>query len=560
LRQIPGSPRRGDVLEALTLTVILVLAAWLRLAGLERTSLFGDEAVYSGQAAALAGDAARADSFGVFLAHPVLFQLVLGAGFLAGLPDEGGRFLTGLFGVGSVAVAWMIGRLAGGRLVGLAAALLLAVLAYHAYLSRLVMLDGPAAFAVACSLYAFLRAARDRSPAWLAASAGLLGVAVLTKEPAILLLPAVALSAAVEPRLRLGARAWLVAAMTFVSVVAAFVLSIVAGGGVSSTITYLVYQLRRHDQSSVLTYVRLVDPYFGWPFVILAVLGFAFAVRRGGLARTVAIWAVVPSLLLQAWGLRELQLPMLVVVQGAVLAALGIDGLARIVLAWLPRRGASAAVGLAVLTVAVASVVPLTLRATSLPNGQPGQSGLREASLWLRNNAGPRDGAFVSTAYKSSVVAYYSRRPAYGFIPPSRRDPLYRDPGDLGVFWDAGGIQWLVLDRDSRGRSTADDEGTAPYDRLVRLMDARGHSLAHVVPGRTPDDWLAQVYAVTPTSPGSTVDPPPVIGRGDGRVVALSYALCLAIGAGIAFTARRRSAGRTDRVQEQAAVLERPHE
>ena len=85
MRHIPGSPRRADLLEALALIVILVLAAWLRLAGLERTSLFGDEAVYSGQAAALAGDAARADSFGIFLAHPVLFQLVLGGGFLAGL-------------------------------------------------------------------------------------------------------------------------------------------------------------------------------------------------------------------------------------------------------------------------------------------------------------------------------------------------------------------------------------------------------------------------------------------------------------------------------------------
>jgi hypothetical protein len=343
-----------------------------------------------------------------------------------------------------------------------------------------------------------------------------------------------------------------------VSVVAGLVLSIVAGGGVSSTTTYHAYQLSRHDQSSVLTYLRLVDPYFGWLFVALAVLGFLVAVWRGGLARIVAVWAVVPSLLLQAWGLRELQLPMLVIVQGAVLAALGIDGLARALSVLMPRRELGAAVGLAALAIAVISVVPLTLRATSLPNGQPGQSGLREASLWLRDNAAPRDGAFVATAYKSSVVAYYSRRPAFGFIPASRRDPLYRDPGDLGAFWDAGGIRWVVLDRDSRGRSTAGDEGTAPYDRLVRLLDARRHTLALEVPGRTPEDWLAQVYAVTATSPGATVEPPAVIGRGDGRIVALSYALCLAIGAAVASTARRRSPGRADRIEEQTPVPERP--
>jgi hypothetical protein len=39
--------------EALALAAILGIAAWLRLTGLDRTSLFGDEAVYSGQAAVL---------------------------------------------------------------------------------------------------------------------------------------------------------------------------------------------------------------------------------------------------------------------------------------------------------------------------------------------------------------------------------------------------------------------------------------------------------------------------------------------------------------------------
>ena len=177
----------------------------------------------------------------------------------------------------------------------------------------------------------------------------------------------------------------------------------------------------------------------------------------------------------------------------------------------------------------------------------------------MRENAGPRDGVFVSTAYKSSVVAYYSRRPAYGFIPATRRDPLYRDPGDIGAFWDAGGIRWAVLDRDSRSRATAGDEGTFPYDRLVALLDTHAHALVDVVPGRTSDDWLAQVYEVTATSPtGATPEPPPVIGRADGRIVALSYALCLAIGAGIAASARRLPG--PDRVEEQAPVLERPDE
>ncbi len=353
------------------------------------------------------------------------------------------------------------------------------MLAYDAYLSRLVLLDGPAAFVVGCSLYAFLRAERERSGTWLAASAALLALAVLVKETAVLILPAVALSAALEPRVRLGLRAWLVAAASFATVIAAFPLSLLLGGGIGSTLTYLHYQLGRHAQSAFLTYFHLIDPYVGWPFVVLAVIGLVVALWRGGSRRIVAIWAVVPAAILQAWGLRELQLPMLVVLQGTVLCAIGIEAIGRGAAALLARRGAGgaprggiASVLVAGLLVAVClSLLPATLRTTSLPGGQPAQSGLREASLWLSDHSEPGDGVFVSTAYKSSVVAYYSGRPAYGFIPARRRDPVYRDAGDVEAFWRGGGIQWVVLDRDSQGRATASSDGSAPFARLLRLLN-----------------------------------------------------------------------------------------
>jgi hypothetical protein len=554
--------RRTLLFESLALVAILGLAAWLRLAGLDRTSLFGDEAVYSGQAAALAGDAAAANNFGIFLAHPVLFQILLGLGFAGGLPIEGGRALTALFGVGSVVVAWAIGRFVGGRLLGLTAAALLAVLAYDAYLSRLVLLDGPAAFTVGCSLYAFLRAEHERSGTWLAASAAVLALAVLVKETAVLVLAAVAVAAALEPRLRLGLRAWLLAAASFVAVVAAFPISLLLGGGIESTMTYLHYQLGRHAQSAFLTYFHLIDPYFGWPFVALALIGLLVALWRGGGRRIIAIWGIVPGAFLQAWGLRELQLPMLVVLQGTLLCAIGIEASAHEAAAILARWGAvqtrsraianMLATGL--LGVVYLSLLPATLEATSLPRGQPAQSGLREASLWLQDHADPADGVFVSTAYKSSVVAYYSGEPAYGFIPHNRRDPVYRDPGDVEAFWRAGGIQWVVLDRDSQGRAIASADERAPYARLVRLLDAHPHELAYEVPGPTADRWLARVYHLTPNTSGMpTVEAPAIVGRGDGRIVVLSYAFCIALGAGIIVVTRRPLAGQSATTDGQAS-------
>ena len=59
--------------------------------------------------------------------------------------------------------------------------------------------------------------------------------------------------------------------------------------------TYLRYQLKRHDQTAFLTYLHLIGPYFGWPFVVAAVVGFVVALRDGGDRRIVAIWAFVPD-------------------------------------------------------------------------------------------------------------------------------------------------------------------------------------------------------------------------------------------------------------------------
>ena len=277
------------LIEGIVLLAILTLAAWLRFTGLDRTSLFGDEAVYSGQAAALAGNPASENNFGIFLAHPLLFYLLLAGGFDAGIPAEGGRVLTAVFGVASVGVAWALGRRVGGRFVGLAAAFLLAVLAYHAYISRLVELDGPAGFLIGCSLYAFVRAEQAQSASWLAAAAAVLGLAALTKETALVVLPAVALCAVVDDRLRMGLRAWLLAAVSFATVFAAFPVAVVLGGGVESALAYLDYQIGRQAQSSPLTYVELIDPYFGWLFVALVGLGILASLWARGAKRIVAI-------------------------------------------------------------------------------------------------------------------------------------------------------------------------------------------------------------------------------------------------------------------------------
>ena len=63
----------------------------MRLWHLAALGFNSDEAVYAGQGASIAGDAALRPFFPIFRAHPLLYQTALSFGFLLGGGDRFGR-------------------------------------------------------------------------------------------------------------------------------------------------------------------------------------------------------------------------------------------------------------------------------------------------------------------------------------------------------------------------------------------------------------------------------------------------------------------------------------
>ena len=80
-----------------------------------------DEAVYAGQAAAIAGDRGLAQFFPVFRAHPMLFQGLLSLGYHFGTSELAGRLLAAAFGVGTIVLAYLVAKLLYGTRAGRAA-------------------------------------------------------------------------------------------------------------------------------------------------------------------------------------------------------------------------------------------------------------------------------------------------------------------------------------------------------------------------------------------------------------------------------------------------------
>jgi len=109
--------RPDRLLATLAIVIVGSTAAILRLAQLTQFGFNTDEAVYSGQAAALAGNQQYAAMFGVFRAHPLLVHFLVSLIYrITGINDVAPRVLSAIFGIGLVLVAGAVAAVAYGRL------------------------------------------------------------------------------------------------------------------------------------------------------------------------------------------------------------------------------------------------------------------------------------------------------------------------------------------------------------------------------------------------------------------------------------------------------------
>jgi 4-amino-4-deoxy-L-arabinose transferase-like glycosyltransferase len=137
------SPLIEEYAAQATLAIALVGGAALRLWRINSAGFNSDEAVYAGQAAALAGDPELSRFFPIFRAHPMLFQFLLSIMFRIHVSDVAARVLVVAIGLATICLVYKLGAFLYGRPAGAIAALLIAVMPYHVIVTRQVLLDGP---------------------------------------------------------------------------------------------------------------------------------------------------------------------------------------------------------------------------------------------------------------------------------------------------------------------------------------------------------------------------------------------------------------------------------
>jgi len=297
--------RRWDrtvVARVIGIIIVVTVAVGLRVWGLNQLGYNTDEAVYAGQAAAIAKDPTLKEIFPIFRAHPLLFQFLLALVFNFGVSDIAGRLLAVAISLATVYLVYRVGTILYGQKPGLLAGLFLALMPYHVVVSRQVLLDGPLVFCSTLVIYFLARFAMTERPAWLYLTGVGLGLTFLAKETGIILLGAIYAFLAISHEIRIRIKDLVLSTIFLALMIAPFPLSLILAGGSRSGQSYLVWQLFRRPNHPWDFYLTTVPVAIGLLVIVAALLGLWFLRKEGSWReRLLLCRIIVPGRFLQTW-------------------------------------------------------------------------------------------------------------------------------------------------------------------------------------------------------------------------------------------------------------------
>ncbi len=496
----PSSSRWVFPLCALAVAVVAIV---LRFHHLGTLGFNSDEAVYAGQGASLAGDAVLTEYFPIFRAHPLLFQTTLSLIFSTwGVSPVLGRAAAAVFGLGTVALCYLLGRTLYGRRAGLIAALLLAVMPYHVIVTRQVLLDGPMVFFSTLGLYFLARFSASGRPSLLYATAGALGMTFLTNERSIVLLGGVylffALVSSITPRIRDLALSLVI----FFLMVLPYPLSVSFSGKSTTGEQFLAWQLFRRANHGFGFYFLNVPPAMGLLTVLAAVVGIVVHRRNLGWREVLILtWCAVPLIFFQIWPVKGFQYLLALAPPVAVLAGRALADIPDRITAlnWERRNIVRWAAVVLVASAAFLSswgrILPDRAGATFLA-GSGGVPGGREAGVWVSANIPEGAELLAIGPSMANIIQWYGDRKTYGLSVspnPLHRNPVYEPIVNPDLLLRNGDLHYLVWDAFSASRTSFFSE------KLLTFAERYHGRIVH------------QEFVEVETDAGETVQQPVII-------------------------------------------------
>lgn len=500
----PGHIRAFATATTVSLALTVILGLALRFWHINALGYNSDEAVYTGQAAALAGDPRLSALFPIFRAHPMVFQYTLSLAFsLFGVHDIIGRSLVAVLGILTVLLTWRAASDLYGRWAGITAAAIMAVMPYHVIVTRQVLLDGPLTFCTTLTLVLLVRYASTTRPVYLMGVGAGLGLTFLTKETGFVLAAATFAFLALCPEIRIRFWPLVGAGISMMIPMLMFPVSLALAGRSDTAQSYLIWQLLRRSNHAWTFFPTVVPPALGWLVVLAAGSGLVLLRKTRTWRETLLLcWIAVPTVVFQFWPVKGYQYLLPIAPAVAILAA-------RTITLWRPRTrfrllSFPAMNAIAGVLMLVSLAVPSwqavgSVGTTSRMAGAGGLPGVRETGKWIDANL-PENAVLVTIGPSmANMIQFYGNRKAYGLsvsTNPLHRNPSYEPLENPDAALRYGDAQYLVYDSFSASRSSFFLDS---LNRYIEKYDAREvYAFAVPTPDHPDGARIIVIYEVRP--------------------------------------------------------------
>jgi hypothetical protein len=494
----------------LAIAAVAVPATVLRLWNLNAIGFNSDEAVYAGQAAGIASDPHLSKLFPVFRAHPLLFQMATSLAYRFHVSDLAPRVLAVAFGLATVAAGYAAGSRIYGRRAGLITALLLAAMPYLVVVNRQALLDGPMAFFTVVALWLLARLAAEGRPGALYGAGAALGLAFISKETAIVLIPAAYAFLALTPSVRVRLKDLWIFFGCIAAVALPYPVSLLVAGGSRSSQHFLTWQLFRPPNHVWTFYATVVPSAIGIPVVLCAagtLIAAAVGHRWSWRESLLVCWIAVPLFFFQLWPVKGFQYLLPIAAPCAILAAglLSSPQLAQ----WLGRGSIRAGRVISVGAIALVAgwlVVTCwmsidTANSTSFLAGTGGVPGGRQAGRWVASHTPGGAEMLAIGPSMANILEFYGDRRVLGLAVspnPLHRNPVYTPVGNPDLLLRTGQVQYLVWDAYSAGRSKFFSQRLLSYVRRYDGSVVHTESVMVTTPDGAVQRPVIVIYQVRP--------------------------------------------------------------
>ena len=437
---------KSTKLEISFLVVLVIVASVVRFWDLGYIGFNNDEAIYSGQAATLAGFEEYGEHFSIFRAHPLLVQYFVSILFgNFGISDTIARIVPAIFGIFAVIITYMVGRNLYDRRIAMISALVVTILPYHILISRQVLLDISLSCFYTLTLFFVSQYLSRKEGYWLYFVGVSAGLTFMSKEVGIFALIVSLLCLFLIKSL--NRKNILVIISTFLLTSSPFWIPVlIIPDARDASLSYWNWQTSRDpNQDYDFYFTMITQESLGYVLTGLFALSVIYSFVSKNIKKPTVfiplVWIAVPLIIFQVLSVKGFAFTV------AVVPVFVLMGISFLFSDWMKKVPHYRIVIIAIIPLIFIFSGPMLhymfqIPPTNLVGSTGGELYAREAATWIRDNVDQK-GVYLTVATRTAnLIMYYSNNDAIALH--ANNNPAYKriDSADLPIL--NGKINYLV--------------------------------------------------------------------------------------------------------------------